>query len=105
MSLYLDLAFLVPLGLKAENPMPIPFVVYCNSHEDAHLSAKYLWSQVSGELRKKIVWVHSGMLDEHTVWIVQWFNDGDLIGLTSTETLGLVSLPELNVYVPNANID
>ena len=88
---YLDLAFLVPLGLKPEDPMPISFLVYCNSRDDACLGAEYLRSRVSKELRNMIMWVHSGMSDNHKARVVQHFNEGKLIGLTSTETLGLVS--------------
>ncbi|KAF8334020.1 P-loop containing nucleoside triphosphate hydrolase protein, partial [Cantharellus anzutake] len=105
---YLDLAFLVPLGLKAENPIPVPFLVYCNSREDARLSAEYLQSRVSRELRKKIVWVHSSMSDEHKIRIVQQFNEGNLIGLTSTETLGLghdlVNVTRLVQFCPPDNL-
>ena len=86
-----DLAFLVPLGLKESDDMPTPFVVYCNSRDNAERSAGFLRSRVSSSsLRKRIVWVHSGMSDQHKLSVVEKFRDGKLIGLTSTESLGLV---------------
>src|SRR5260370_10693936 len=84
-----DLAFLVPLGLKESDDMPMPFVVYHNSQDDAEQSARFLRSRVSSSLRRRIVWVHLGMSDQHKISVVEKFRDGELIGLTSTESLGL----------------
>ncbi|KAF8322798.1 uncharacterized protein EI90DRAFT_3020057 [Cantharellus anzutake] len=68
-----DLAFLVPLGLKESDPvMPVPFFVYCNSRNDAEWSATYLRSRVDGSLKKRIIWVHSGMSDKHKQQANPW---------------------------------
>ena len=39
-----DLAFLVPLGLEETDPLPVPFLVYCESWADAECSAGFLRS-------------------------------------------------------------
>ncbi|KAF8327239.1 uncharacterized protein EI90DRAFT_3127296 [Cantharellus anzutake] len=69
--------------------MPVPFFVYCNSRNDAERSATYLRSRVDGSLKKRIIWVHSGMSDKHKQQAVEMFRDGRLIGITATESLGL----------------
>ncbi|KAF8330405.1 P-loop containing nucleoside triphosphate hydrolase protein, partial [Cantharellus anzutake] len=84
-----DLGFLVLLGLKESNPPPIPFLVYCESQSDAKWSANFLRSRVCTSLQEKVVWVHSGMSDGHKLQVVNSFKEGKLIGLTSTEALGL----------------
>ena len=43
-------------------------------------------------LRDRILWVHSGMSDGHKSMAVKSFKEGNLIGLTSTESLGLVTI-------------
>ncbi len=86
-----DLAFLVPLGLKESNlGALVPFFVYCNSQNDAEWCATYLQSRVHGSLKKKIIWVHSGMSDTHKQRAVERFERGKLIGITAMESLGLV---------------
>ncbi|KAF8333485.1 P-loop containing nucleoside triphosphate hydrolase protein, partial [Cantharellus anzutake] len=84
-----DLGFLIPLGLKESDPPPVPFLVYCESRADAERSADFLRSRVCASLRERIVWVHSGMSDDHKLMVVKSFKEGNLIGLTSTESLGL----------------
>ncbi|KAF8335734.1 P-loop containing nucleoside triphosphate hydrolase protein, partial [Cantharellus anzutake] len=84
-----DLAFLVPLGLKESDPLPKPFLVYCESRADAERSAGFLRSRVCTMLRNRIIWVHSGMSDGHKLMAVKLLKEGKLIGLTSTESLGL----------------
>jgi superfamily II DNA helicase RecQ len=84
-----DLGFLVPLGLKESDPPPIPFLMYCESRSDAKRSANFLRSRVCASLQEKVVWVHSGMSDGHKLQVVNSFK-GKLIGLMSTESLGLV---------------
>ncbi|KAF8327706.1 P-loop containing nucleoside triphosphate hydrolase protein, partial [Cantharellus anzutake] len=84
-----DLGFLIPLGLKESDPPPIPFLVYCESRGDAERSANFLRSRVCASLQQKVVWVHSGMSDGHKLKVVNLFKEGKLIGLTSTESLGL----------------
>jgi|SRR6266436_776316 len=87
-----DLAFLVPLGLKESDfGTTVPFFVYCNSRKDAECCAMYLQSRVCGSLKKKIIWVHSGMSDKHKQEAVKMFKNNELIGITATESLGLVS--------------
>src|SRR5260370_8974196 len=89
----MDLAFLVPLGLKeADLGALVLFFIYCNSWNDAEWCAAYLQSQVHGSLKKKIIWVHSGMSDRHKQRLVERFESGELIGITARESLGLVNL-------------
>ena len=86
-----DLAFLVPLGLnKSDLGTLVPFFVYCNSQNDAEQCAAYLQSQVHGSLKKNIIWVHSGMSDRYKQRAVERFENGELIRITATESLGLV---------------
>ncbi|KAF8316502.1 P-loop containing nucleoside triphosphate hydrolase protein, partial [Cantharellus anzutake] len=95
-----DLAFLVPLGLKESDPILEPFFVYCNSRNDAERCATYLQSRVEGSLKRRIIWVHSGMSDKHKQKAVETFRNGELIGITATETLGLgFDLPNITRLV------
>ena len=83
-----DLAFLVPLNLKQSDPA-VPFLVYCNTCNDAECAAEFLRSQAPA-MRDKIVWVHSGMSDSHKDAIVEGFKNRSILAITSTKALGLV---------------
>ncbi|KAF8325573.1 P-loop containing nucleoside triphosphate hydrolase protein, partial [Cantharellus anzutake] len=95
-----DLAFLVPLGLKESDPIPEPLSIYCNSQNNAERCATYLRSRVEGSLKRRIIWVHSGMSDKHKQKAVETSRNGELIGITATETLGLgFDLPNITRLV------
>ncbi|KAF8328256.1 uncharacterized protein EI90DRAFT_2819648, partial [Cantharellus anzutake] len=108
-SSYYDLAFLIPLHLEESHPMPESFVVYCNSRDEAKRSAEFLRSRVCKALCHKIIWIHSGMSDKHKLKVVEDFRDGKLIGITSTESLGLGhdlhNVTRLVQYCPPDNLN
>lgn len=85
-----DLSLFVPRNLSSEDPQPTPFIIYFNSRNYAMLACKWARARVSPEMRRRYVWVHAGMSDEHKTRVVAAFDRGDLLGVFSTESLGMV---------------
>ena len=90
-----DLGFLVKPGLSKADPLPDPFLVYCNSRSDTENVGRYLRNRVSKEMMDSIVWVHSGMSSRHRSESVQKFTRRDIIGIVCTDALGLVGVSDL----------
>jgi superfamily II DNA helicase RecQ len=90
---YRDLGFLVPKGLSSSDPRPLPFLVYCNTRNNAEQGSWYLRSRMAPDIQHLIIYVHSGMSERHRKEAVTDFRSGAILGLFCTEALGLVCHP------------
>lgn len=70
--------------------MPSKFVVFFNSRAEAQLGAEYLRNSLCLELRDKVKWFHSGMIDEFCEDKTHTLIVGDVMGDAATNAIGMV---------------
>src|SRR5258708_6890805 len=93
---HFDLAFLVPLNPKIDDPEWVmqnilQFLVYCNSRVDTEAMALFLRSRLPRPACHHIVWYHLGMSDMFKKEVVEAYEAGELLGLCCTDACGMVS--------------
>jgi superfamily II DNA helicase RecQ len=87
---YADLAFLIPAGIKLDDPPPPKFLVFFDSIQDGINAAKYLRARLPPDLRDKVKWFNSDMTTEFKEAEVTNLVVGDTWGLCTTEAFGMV---------------
>ncbi|KAG1868334.1 hypothetical protein DFJ58DRAFT_653975 [Suillus subalutaceus] len=58
---YADLAFLIPTGMKSDDPAPPKFLVFFDSIQEGINATKYLQARLPPDLRNKVKWFNSNM--------------------------------------------
>ncbi|KAG9092197.1 hypothetical protein FRC07_011710, partial [Ceratobasidium sp. 392] len=86
---FFDVAFLIPLGLTADSPAPLKFLLFMNSKEQCVDAGKFLRSRLPGELRHKVIWVHSDMTREFCEKALEDLRAGRIFGIVCTDVVGM----------------
>ncbi len=95
-----DLAFLVPLQAKTENPEwihqhTLQFLVYCNSCSDTEKTAKFLQSCLPNNECHWTIWFHLGMSETFKNDTIDVYEIGEILGICCTNACGMVSQCQL----------
>ena len=88
---YRDLLFLVPKDWKPGDPAPAKFLVFFDNIQESILAAKTLQAHLPHAYHKKIAWFNSNMTTEYKETQVNCLRTGDIWGLCTTESFGMVS--------------
>jgi superfamily II DNA helicase RecQ len=89
---YRDLLFLVPEGWKSGDPAPEKFLVFFDDIHNSILAAKALQVLLPHAYREKIAWFNSDMTTEYKETQINRLRTGNIWGLCTTESFGMVSL-------------
>jgi hypothetical protein len=87
---YMDLAFIIPTGMKLDDPPPPKFLIFFNSIRDGLAATKYLQAHLLPDLRNKVKWFNSDMTTEFKDAEVTNLITRDTWGLCTTEAFGMV---------------
>ncbi|KAG1779314.1 hypothetical protein EV702DRAFT_1195288 [Suillus placidus] len=97
---YADLAFLIPTGMKIDDPPPLKFLVFFDSIQDGISAAKYLRVRLPPDLRDKVKWFNSDMTTEFKEAEVTNLVAGDTWGLCTTEAFGMgMDVPDVTLVI------
>ncbi|KAG0694255.1 P-loop containing nucleoside triphosphate hydrolase protein [Suillus ampliporus] len=97
---YADLAFLIPTGMKLDDPPPPKFLIFFDSIQDGISTAKYLRARLPPDLREKVKWFNSDMTTEFKEAEVTNFIAGDTWGLCTTEAFGMgMDVPDVALVI------
>jgi superfamily II DNA helicase RecQ len=80
---------------------PPKFMIFCNSRQDSQRMAKCLHSQLHPELQHKIVWFHSGMMQEFRTNMMEKLHRCELWGMCCMDAVGMVSSLHLAGFQSN----
>ncbi|KIJ62204.1 hypothetical protein HYDPIDRAFT_94679, partial [Hydnomerulius pinastri MD-312] len=86
---YADLAFLIPTGWKAGDPLPPKFLIFFDDIQDAINAAPYLRSRLPLELRDKVKWFNADMTTTYKEAELGHLVSGERCGFAMTESFGL----------------
>ncbi|KIK72144.1 hypothetical protein PAXRUDRAFT_22343 [Paxillus rubicundulus Ve08.2h10] len=89
LSTYADLEFLVPLGWKEGDPLPLKFLIFFDDIQDAINATKFLQSRLPAHLRDKIKWFNSDMTTDFKQTEATALVDGGTVGFLTTESFGM----------------
>lgn len=88
---YRDLRFLVPDGWTPGDEAPPKFLVFFDDIQDSILAAKSLQLRLPHAYRENVAWFNSDMTTEYKENQVTRLRSGDIWGLCTTESFGMVS--------------
>lgn len=76
---------------------PPKFMIFANKRKETETVVETLWQDLSEDLRRMIVWFHSGMSSEFRENAIQQLRNGEIWGLLCTDAAGMVSKDYLNL--------
>lgn len=91
-SSYHDLAFLVPDGFHTGSPRFPKFLIFLDSTTATEDAVRYLQKRLPIELRRKILWFHSGMSSAFLEEELEHFRSGEVWGMAVTSAFIEVSI-------------
>ena len=91
LSSYADLAFLVPDGYKLGDPPPPKFLIFFDDITESINATRYLRRRLPLGLRGKIKWYNADMSVPFKEKEVANLTSGEIFGLCTTSSFGMVS--------------